>query len=255
MSGSELVPVEHDPRVALQREYEQALSLLSPAQKSYVENVLVSGDPRAAAAEAGFASVKDAVRRLRSNAAVARAVSLGRQLREAESPLPREGMIRLLEQMLATRIEDVLVVSPQGIPIDCKDWSALPLAAHRAVKRLTATTDRTALGDRAKLVKITVELWNPIEILRLLAQLRGDLAPDAPAVNIDIGQGSDVSIGAGESPGRLPRIVEELAEALWPDDGDLTDFIRMNDAAKLEVLRRRITELGAVARRLEDQAR
>lgn len=239
------VPVD-EQRMALQRQYTEALSVLTEQQAKYVANLLASGDPRAAAQEAGFGSVKDAVRRLRSNALVRRAVELGRQLREQESPLPRDGMIKLLEQMLAVRLEDLLVLSPQGIPIDAKDWSALPLAAHRAVKRISATTDRTALGDRAKLVRINVEMWNPVEHMRLLAQLRGDIQPDGPAVNIDIGQGSDVAIGA---PGRLPRLVEEILEALWPDDGDLARVLAMGDEERLAAVRRRIAELGAISRK------
>lgn len=88
--NSELVPVADDPRVPLQRRYDEALGLLTGPQRKYVENLVASGDPKAAAVEAGFARVSDAVRRLRANALVRRAVEAGTALREAASPITRD---------------------------------------------------------------------------------------------------------------------------------------------------------------------
>ncbi len=226
-------PVKVDPkRAAAERAHSDAIGRLADTQRRYVESLLVSGDPKAAAAEAGLTG-NSALARMRANPRVAAAIKTGRALRAADAALQREDVESLLEQMAQTRLEDLLVLNDKGVPIDARDWRTLPTGMQRAVKHMRCTTERTKLGAHAKLVRIDVELWNPHETLKQLAQLRGWAAPDGPTIDLNLyGQGAVVNASAGGG-----KIAEELADAVLTD-AELAQWDALADErAKLAYIR------------------
>ena len=232
---TDTLPVPVDPkRAAAEHSYTRALEALTDPQRRYVESLLAGGDPRAAIAEAGLTSTH-ALERMRSNPKVVAAIKAGRKLREANATLQREDAEALLEQMLAVRLEDLLVLNEKGIPIDTRDWSTLPTAMQRAVKSMRCTTERTKLAKHAKLVRIDVELLNPHETLKLLANLRGWAAPDGPTIDLNLyGQGAVVNASAGGG-----KIAEEIADAVLTDV-ELAEWEALPDErAKLAYVRER----------------
>lgn len=230
---SDQLPVKVDPkRAAAEHSYLRALGALHDTQRRYVEALMVSGDPKAAAAEAGLTG-NSTLARMRSNPRVAAAIKAGRALRAVDAALQREDVESLLEQMAQTRLEDLLVLNDKGVPIDARDWRTLPTGMQRAVKSMRCTTERTKLGKNARLVRIDVELWNPHETLKQLAQLRGWAAPDGPTIDLNLyGQGAVVNASAGGG-----KVAEEIADAVLTD-AELAQWDALPDErAKLAYVR------------------
>lgn len=233
------VPTATNPkRAQMERAYSDAIGRLTDQQRRYVEALLESGDPKAALAEAGIVA-RDGLRRMNANPRVAAAIKAGRALRAADAAMQREDVESMLEQMAQTRLEDLLVLNDKGVPIDARDWRTLPTGMQRAVKRMRCTTERTKLGTHAKLVRIEVELWNPHETLKQLAQLRGWAAPDGPTIDLNLyGQGAVVNASAGGG-----KIHEEIADAVLTD-AELAEWDALPDErAKLAFIREKAMAL------------
>ena len=233
------LPVVKDPkRQALENDYERALSALVPSQRRYVEALLESGDVKAALAEAGIVA-RDGPRRMRTNPRVQAAIAAGRALREYGPAMDRSDIEAMLEQALRLRVEEFFAKNEAGVPLDAIAWEALPTAAHLRLKKLTATTDRTALGARAKLVRLTAEFWNPMEIVSKLAQLRGWAAPDGPTIDLNLyGEGAVVNASAGGG-----KIHDEIADAVLTD-AELAEWDALPDErAKLAYIREKAMAL------------
>lgn len=244
---NDALPVVADPkRQALANDYERALVGLHETQRRYVEALLESGDVKAALAEAGL-TARDAPRRMRTNPRVQAAIAAGRALREYGPAMDRSDVEAMLEQALRLRVEEFFAKNEAGVPLDAIAWEALPTAAHLRVKKLTATTDRTALGARAKLVRLTAEFWNPVELVSKLAQLRGWAQAEAPLVNIDLAGEWQKLHAAPDGTLTAPTMsLDELADALCSDH-ELDEFVRLKDPrAQLAYLRQRATELRRV---------
>lgn len=247
-AAAQNLPAAVDPkRATLANDHERALSALVPSQRAYVEALLESGDVKAALAEAGI-TAKDGPRRMRTNPRVQAAIATGRALREYGPAIERHDLESMLEGMLRTRLEDLLVLSDKGIPLDARDWNVLPLSSQKAVKKLRATVERTKLGAHAKLVRIELETYSPLEIMSLLAKLRGWAQPDGPTVNIDL-QAEWARIhapAAGADPNAAPtETVEQIADAIL-DDAQLSTFFKLEAGERLAYLGRAAAELRRV---------
>lgn len=241
-----------DMRLEPLEELAQALEVLSDRERLYVHAVLAGERTKAAAAAAaGFADEREGYR-VRRRPTVQRAIKAARRLRESQVSVPLERACQVLEGALETRLEDLCDLSPEGVPIGFRNLESLDAGALARVRSATIRVHRSAKGERAHYVTLSLDLVPALEIIQSLGKLRGWFQPEvqnAIAIRVD-NSAPDARAAADDAHAML----DQLADAAL-DDLELAAYVqadgRGDRVGKLAVLQGALLRLreqrGAVA--------
>lgn len=216
----------------------QRLASLTAKQREFAISYAQNGAPTRAARDAGYAEPSDSARKLRRNKDVMAAVQVLAALRSSDATLNIGEAQQLLEAMIEVNAESFLIRNSNGDVVGVRDQSLLSMPERARLKKIEAKVRRSARGERAHLVNLTVELTPLLEVFDRLAKLQGWYGNDEPAFAVNVVATGETEIKTGGFDPLLAEICD-----LVLDDAELLKFFEVTDDEKRQLLRKGLERL------------
>ncbi len=128
--------------------------------------------------------------------------------------------------------ESFLVRNSNGDVIGLRDQSLLSMPERARLKKIEAKIRRSVRGERAHLVKLTVELTPLLEVFDRLARLNAWYGNDEPAFAVNVLATGETAISTNSFDPLLAEVFD-----LVLDDDELLKFFEGTDDEKRQLLR------------------